>query len=154
MKWELDHLGFSKYTESFRQGRKLLDSSLRRANVVTYRPLLQAKAHVLLTHVLANPDELDAHFHQFVVFPWPRTDSLTLSQLSSLSSSLILAVGYGYEVKGIDDDRNVNAAKKMVQLLGVVALPGALLVNELPFCEFSLWKGKGSMLIHASTIHP
>ena len=67
MQWEWS-MGFSNYTETFRQARKLLDRSLRQATIVTYRPLLQTKAHVLLTHVLANPDELDAHFHQFVIF--------------------------------------------------------------------------------------
>ena len=61
-------------------------------------------------------------------------------------------MGYGYEVKGIND-RKVNAAKNMIQLASKTALPGALLVNDLPFCEFSLWKWK-SMFIHTSTIHP
>jgi hypothetical protein len=46
-------------------------------------------------------------------------------------------MGYGYEVKEIND-WTVKAAKKMVQLMGEIALPGALLVNILPFCEFSL----------------
>jgi hypothetical protein len=45
-------------------------------------------------------------------------------------------MGYGYEVKEIND-RTVKAAKKMVQLMGEIALPGALLVNILPFCESS-----------------
>ncbi len=62
-------------------------------------------------------------------------------------------MGYGYEVKGIND-RKVNAAKNMVQLVGKTALPGALLVNDLPFCEFSLWKWKSPTFIHTSTIHP
>jgi hypothetical protein len=48
-------------------------------------------------------------------------------------------MGYGYEVKGIND-RKVCAAKDMIQLLSKTALPGALLVNDLPFCEFSLRK--------------
>jgi cytochrome P450 len=74
MKWEWN-LGFSNYTESFRRARKVLDRSLRPATIATYRPLLQTKAHVLLTHVLTNPDELDAHFHQFVPFLWLRTVS-------------------------------------------------------------------------------
>ena len=75
MEWEWI-IAFSKYTESVRQARKLLDRSLRQASIATYRPLLQTKAHVLLTHVLANPDELDAHFHQFVVSLCLRTVSL------------------------------------------------------------------------------
>ena len=77
MKWEWS-LGLSNYTESFRQGRKLLDRSLRPATMATYRPPLQTKAHVLLTHVLANPDELDAHFYQFVAFLWLSTVSLNI----------------------------------------------------------------------------
>ncbi|KAI0278749.1 cytochrome P450 [Russula aff. rugulosa BPL654] len=115
MKWEWV-VAFSNYTESFRQARKLLDRSLRPATIATYRPLLQTKAHVLLTHVLANPDELDAHFHH-------------------LSGSLILAMGYGYEVTGIND-RKVTAAKNMAQLSSETALPGAILVNDLPFLRY------------------
>ena len=44
-------------------------------------------------------------------------------------------MGYGYEVKGFND-RKVNAARKLVQLAGERTLPGALLVNDLPFCVF------------------
>ena len=46
-------------------------------------------------------------------------------------------MGYGYEVKELND-RKVDAARKMVKLAGEALPPGALLVNELPFCEFSL----------------
>jgi hypothetical protein len=138
MKWEWI-LAFSNYTESLRQARKLLERSLRPATIATYRPLLKTKAHVLLTHVLANPDELEAHLYQFVAFLWPRMVYLNIITLSSLSGSLILAMVYGYEVKGIND-RNVTTPKKLVQLASKTALPGAILVNDLPFCESSLWK--------------
>jgi hypothetical protein len=47
-------------------------------------------------------------------------------------------MGYGYEVKELND-KKVNAAKNMVQLASETALPGALLVNDLPFCKFSIW---------------
>jgi len=59
---------------------------------------------------------------------------------------------YGYEVKGIND-RKVIAAKNMMQLSSKMALPGAILVNDLPFREFSLYKWKYSMLIHTSTTY-
>ena len=49
----------------------------------------------------------------------------------------MLAMAYGYEVKDLND-RIVKAAKKMIQLMGEVTLPGALLVNMLPCCESSL----------------
>jgi hypothetical protein len=59
-----------------------------------------------------------------------------MSQLSSLSGSIVLTIAYGYEVKDLND-KIVKVAKKMVQVMGEVALPGALLVNILPFCEES-----------------
>jgi len=61
-------LVFSRYNESFRQARKLLDRSLRPATLALYRPMLETRAHNLLTQVSAKPDELEAHFHQFVGF--------------------------------------------------------------------------------------
>jgi hypothetical protein len=61
-------------------------------------------------------------------------------------------MGYGYEVKEIND-RTVKAAKKMVQLMGEIALPGALLVNILPLCESYLVFSK--LNAHSpSTTHP
>ena len=59
-------LVFSRYNESFRQARKLLDRSLRPATLALYRPMLETRAHNLLARVSANPDELEAHLHQFV----------------------------------------------------------------------------------------
>ena len=70
MNWEW-HLAFSNHTESWRLTRRLIDRSLRPASIVTYRPLLQTKTQVLLTQLLANPDELDGHVYQFVLaFLW------------------------------------------------------------------------------------
>jgi hypothetical protein len=65
----------------------------------------------------------------------------------------MLSMGYGYDVKGFND-RKVNAARELAQIVGETALPGALLVNDLPFCECSLWCGMNSALIYTSTIHP
>ncbi len=50
-------------------------------------------------------------------------------------------MGFGYEVKGLNDGI-VSAAKKLVDLAGVVIFPGALLVNDLPFCKCSLVSDK------------
>jgi hypothetical protein len=47
-------------------------------------------------------------------------------------------MAYGYEVKG-PNDQKVKDAKTMVQIASERTLPGALLVNDLPFCQFSLW---------------
>jgi hypothetical protein len=44
----------------------------------------------------------------------------------------MLALTYGYEVQG-RSDRKVDAARQMVEIGIATTLPGALLVNDLPF---------------------
>ena len=62
-------------------------------------------------------------------------------------------MGYGYEVKGHNDSK-VNAAKNMIKLTSTTTLPGALLVNDLPFCECSFLYWTCLALIHTSTLYP
>jgi len=65
----------------------------------------------------------------------------------------VLAMGFGYEVKGLNDPK-VNASRKLAQVVIETALPGALLVNDLPFCEYSMSYWTSSALIHNSAIRP
>jgi hypothetical protein len=140
MKWEWI-VTFSRYTESWRLSRKLLDRSLRPAVVAAYRPLLQTKAHVLLTQVLANPVNFEAHLYQSVTF-------LSRRKLSSLSGSQILVMEYDHEVKE-PNVRKVNAARELMQFQ--LKQPSHVpLVNYLPFCGCSR-RWTSSTL---STIHP
>ena len=53
----------------------------------------------------------------------------------------MLAMGYGYEVKGLDDQK-IKAARNLAKLISETTLPGALLVNDLPFCEYTLRIGQ------------
>ncbi|KAH9957214.1 cytochrome P450 [Russula dissimulans] len=106
----------ARETELWRQSRKLLDRGLRPAVAAVYRPTQQSKVRVLLSNLLAYPDEWEAH-------------------LEDLSGELILAVGYGYEVKG-RNDRKVIVARKLTQLGAETALPGGVLVNDLPFLRY------------------
>ena len=55
------HLPIARYGEGWRRGRKLLDRSLRPGAAVLYRPMQQARVHVLLTRLLATPDEWQDH---------------------------------------------------------------------------------------------
>jgi hypothetical protein len=55
MKWEWV-VQVARYGEFWRQARKLLDRGLRTGALVVYRPVLQTKAHVLLIHLLENPE--------------------------------------------------------------------------------------------------
>jgi cytochrome P450 len=155
MKWGW-MVGFSKYNESWRRSRKLINRNLRPAVVATYRPLLQTKAHVFLTRLLANPDDFEDHFYQFVTFFLaPEAFTEHRRKLHSLTGSQILAMSYGYEVKE-PNDRNVDAAKQVMHLTGKVAPPGAFIVNHLPICGCfpPLGIGRSSTLIHVSTTHP
>ncbi|KAI0278757.1 cytochrome P450 [Russula aff. rugulosa BPL654] len=114
MEWDWI-MTFQNYTESFRLSRKLLDRSLRPAAIAAYHLLLETKSHNLLTQVFTDPDQLQAHLYY-------------------MSGSLMLAMGYGYEVKGINDQK-IKAARNLAHLIGETFLPGALLVNDLPFLQ-------------------
>jgi hypothetical protein len=138
MKWEWV-VPFARYAEFWRQARKLLDRGLRTGALAVYLPVLQTKARVLLIHLSENPDAWKAHIDQFVVFSIGVTwylVSLTHFPTFSLSGELILAMGYGYEVQG-RSDRMADVARKMAQLASETGIHGALLINDLPFCESS-----------------
>jgi len=49
-----------------------------------------------------------------------------------MQGELILAMTYGYEVQG-HNDRKVDAARRASDIGSATVLPGALLVNDLPF---------------------
>ena len=65
MRWEWN-VSLGNCTGSWRLARRLLNRSLRPAGIAAYRPLLQTKAYTLLSQVLANPDDLEAHLNWFV----------------------------------------------------------------------------------------
>ncbi|KAH9972642.1 cytochrome P450 [Lactifluus volemus] len=101
------------YGESYRLARKLLDRGLRPGAAAQYRPMQQSKARILLSRLLENPDEWEAHFEL-------------------LQGELILAMTYGYEAQG-RNDRRVELARHFSDVGSQSVLPGALLVNDLPF---------------------
>ncbi|KAH9956415.1 cytochrome P450 [Russula dissimulans] len=115
MKWQW-LIGLARYTDYWRQARKLLDRGLRPGVIAVYRPLQQANARVLLTRLLANPKELEAH-------------------VTHMLGVLTLGIGYGYEVQD-PSDQNIYVARKLAQLAAATHLPGALLVNYLPFLRY------------------
>ena len=120
--------------DRWRLGRRLLDRSLRPGATVSYRPMVQTKAHSLLSRLLANPDQWEAHFELSVEFGSNShyTSELT-RQIFRFQAELILAITYGYEVQE-RDDKMVDAAKRMTKFGEDRILPGALLVNHIPIC--------------------
>ena len=60
MEWDW-LLPTARYCETWRRGRKLLDRGLRPGAAVEYRPMQAARARVLLTRMLENPEDWEAH---------------------------------------------------------------------------------------------
>ena len=54
-------LPFTRYGEAWRQARNLLDRSLRPGAAATYRPMQEERVRVLLTRLLATPNEWQDH---------------------------------------------------------------------------------------------
>ncbi|KAI0264159.1 cytochrome P450 [Gloeopeniophorella convolvens] len=111
---EMDlNLPVTRYGEDWRLARRLVDRGLRAGAVVKYRPMQQTRTRVLLSRVLEQPDNFEEH-------------------VETMQGELILAMTYGYKVKGRADERLVLA--KLLNDIGATRLlPGGLLVNELPF---------------------
>ncbi|KAI0264227.1 cytochrome P450 [Gloeopeniophorella convolvens] len=102
--------------EPWRLRRNVLDRGLRPGAAASYRPLQQTRTRVLLSRLLATPYEWGAH-------------------IEVLQGELILAATYGYDVQG-HTDRKLEVARRMSDIASAVALPGALLVNHLPFLRY------------------
>ncbi|KAH9973773.1 cytochrome P450 [Lactifluus volemus] len=100
----------AKYGEPYRLARKLFSRGLRSGAVAQYHPMQQSKARILLTRLLENPQEWEAHFELRVIF----------------------GMAYGYEPQG-HNDRKVDIARQFSDLGCESILPGALLVNDFPF---------------------
>ena len=60
MEWDW-LLPTARYSETWRQGRKLLDRGLRPGAAAKYRPLQATRARTLLTRMLENPEDWEAH---------------------------------------------------------------------------------------------
>jgi cytochrome P450 len=54
-------LTFAKSEEPWRQGRKMLERGLRPGATASYRPMIEARTHVLLSRLLEDPGQWEAH---------------------------------------------------------------------------------------------
>jgi hypothetical protein len=63
-------------------------------------------------------------------------------------------MAYGYDAQGRNDDRLVKVSRELVQFGTRIILPGALLVNNIPFRERSaLYQIRLAEKYSLSTIH-
>jgi cytochrome P450 len=83
MEWHWQ-LPLARFGEYWLQARNLLDRGLRPGAVTTYRPMQQARARVLLTRLLATPNQLKAHVELYEIIVLH--DDMILIYLSHLFS--------------------------------------------------------------------
>ncbi|KAI0264166.1 cytochrome P450 [Gloeopeniophorella convolvens] len=107
----------AQYNEYWRAGRNFLDRALRPAAASQYRPMQEEKVHAFLRQLLGEPEGFREH-------------------IEHLQNRLIMSLTYGYDAKD-RNDKFVEIAIKATSIGSATSIPGAVLVNHLPFCIHS-----------------
>ncbi|KAH9063196.1 cytochrome P450 [Lactarius vividus] len=94
------------------EGRKLLDRSLRPGAAALDRRLIEENTRVLLGQLLATPKVFREHLYLF-------------------QGRIVMRLTYGYDLK--DNDDMLVLPKRIANIIKPFFLPGAALVNHLPF---------------------
>ncbi|KAI0064827.1 cytochrome P450 [Artomyces pyxidatus] len=107
-------------TSSWRLRRRMLDRGLRPSAAAQYWPMQKAKVHDFLKNLRSSPEDFRHH-------------------VEHLQGAIIMSLVYGYDVKDRDDPYVKDALD--ANTLGQAAiLPGATIVNSLPFLRhFPEW---------------
>ncbi|KAH9058255.1 cytochrome P450 [Lactarius vividus] len=98
----------------WREGRKLLDRSLRPGAAALHRRLIEEKTRVFLGQLLATPNAFREH-------------------INLLQGKLVMRLTYGYDLKENDDI--LVPPKRIVEILKQCISPGVALINHLPFLQ-------------------
>ncbi|KAI0253709.1 cytochrome P450 [Lactifluus subvellereus] len=106
-------LALLQHKERWREGRKLVDRSLRPGATSSYRQMIEEKTRGFLGELLAAPDDFRDH-------------------IKLLQGKLIMSLTYGYDLKAHDDEMMIPAVQ-ISKITTPLALPGVVLVNHLPF---------------------
>ncbi|KAH9013292.1 cytochrome P450 [Lactarius deliciosus] len=102
----------SRTGKYWREGRRLLDRSLRPGATALHRHLIEEKTRAFLSQLLATPMAFRKHLHL-------------------LQGKIVMRLTYGYDLKENDD--MLVPPKRVVEIMTQFVLPGAALANHLPF---------------------
>ncbi|KAH9006150.1 cytochrome P450 [Lactarius hatsudake] len=108
-------IGFSYLLEWENTGakvEKLLDRSFRPSAIALHRGLIQEKTRLFLGRLLATPNAFRKH-------------------IELLQGDIVMRLTYGYDLK--DNDDMLVPPRRVVDIMKQFILPGAALVNHLPF---------------------
>ncbi|KAH9174424.1 cytochrome P450 [Lactarius sanguifluus] len=103
---------FTQFGEQWREKRKMADRTLRPGALSLYHQRIEENTHAFLGRLLAAPVDFRSHGD--------------LSQ-----GQLIMSLVYGYDLK--ENDEIIKAPVELVHMTSRLLLPGATLVNHLPF---------------------
>jgi cytochrome P450 len=109
MDWPLFMSGM---TETWHEGRKLLDRSLRPGAMISYRQMIEETTHDFLAQLFSTPKDFHSHIELF-------------------QGKFIMSLTYGYNLK--TGDKILEAPLQVTKIMSKLVLPGAALVNHLPF---------------------
>ncbi|KAJ3990909.1 cytochrome P450, partial [Lentinula boryana] len=113
--WDRDLL-LLPYGEDFKARRRLFHQEFHPTNSIFHRPHEKKALIVFLNRLLETPDEWLAHIRH-------------------MTGSVILAVAYGIHAQP-QNDPNIVAAEKMINVLNVAGIPGAFLVDVFPILKY------------------
>ncbi|KAN0137800.1 cytochrome P450 [Lactarius tabidus] len=105
-------LPVTEYGERWREGRKIADRSLRPGAISPFHQRIEEKTRTFLGQILASPADFRGHIELF-------------------QGKIIMSIVYGYDLK--EKDKIVEAPVQLGNILARLVLPGAALVNHLPF---------------------
>ncbi|KAI0320135.1 cytochrome P450 [Amylostereum chailletii] len=97
----------------WRTGRRITEQGMRPTAIQRLFPVLQMKAYQFLRLVAQDPDTFSGH-------------------IKYATASTMLLLLYGYDAKTLDDDL-LSLAEGLMVVTNDVMLPGAVLVNDIPF---------------------
>jgi hypothetical protein len=123
-------LGGLRKGELWREGRKILDRSLRPGATLLYHQMIQENVRGYLARLLATPKEFRTHISLSVDVLPPIMPPLLIT-ICSLQGKLAMSLTYGYDPKEGDD--MMAAPIRATEMITRLLLPGAALVNEFPF---------------------
>ncbi|KAH9042935.1 cytochrome P450 [Lactarius deliciosus] len=119
---------FARVGKYWREGRKLLDRSLRPGATASHRRLIEETTRVFLGQLLATPNAFREHLHLLVLLPrYP----IAVDSHCSLQGRIVMRLTYGYDLKENDD--MLVPPKRAIKIITQFVLPGAALINHLPF---------------------
>ncbi|KAH9174935.1 cytochrome P450 [Lactarius sanguifluus] len=111
VEWFLPNSRLGNY---WREGRKLLDRSFRPGAIALHRGLIEEKTRVFLGQLLTTPNAFRKH-------------------IELLQGKIVMRLTYGYDLK--DNDDMLVPPRRVVDIIKQFILPGAALVNHLPFLQ-------------------